>query len=255
MYNMTGTEVCAVSEGTWQRLCRVHYERIYAYTMKKSTGSVADIGEASYYFGLLVRTALTEVPVLVTRDVSAASASDVSSPQKRSDFNYALRLDRGATVPVSATTFAGTIAALPVGDSGLDPEPAGKVSGAAKRARQENAFTAPREVTRTLYYTTPDSALLHSFDQRNRGYQCTLSNQREIQYTPMMHLLQRTGCNTPGNPFHLFLAVPQEKYHDWIHQQAVVRTEAGAAALTADELETFHAQVHQYVIRIPVKLM
>jgi hypothetical protein len=68
----------------------------------------------------------------------------------------------------------------------------------------------------------------------------------------MVALLDRLGCS-PQQPFHLFLAVPQERFDTWTRLPTLVRCEAGAAELTAEEIAAFYERVRVYAVRIPEK--
>jgi len=106
----------------------------------------------------------------------------------------------------------------------------------------------PGPVTRTLLYSEVNVPNVDAFDQRNRGYQFSVGTRHEIDVASMYTMLIDRGCNAK-NPFHLFLAVPQDIFDECIH--AVALNTDNVPPPTNDQRAFVNGAVHQYVISIP----
>jgi hypothetical protein len=249
-----GTEVRAISPGTLLCIGWERYHAMYAHmTELIAEETYPSTKRAVNFFEILARAALAEIPILIVRDLNAAAAAKPAT--RKSAFLYHLHLDRAAVVPVADTE--GRLLSLPGGDSGLQALPSGLLTAIKRTQAMIDAVEMPeyprtRPATRQLYYSEATCPVLHAFDQRNRGYRFTLSESHVIQYTPVVALLDRLGCS-PEQPFHLFLAVPQGRFDTWTRLPTLVRSEAGAVDLTAEEVAAFYERVRVYVVRIPEK--
>ncbi len=253
-------EVVINSPGTLVAICRVHYNVMYAHMVYLLAENMQE--EAKVYCALLGRIALTTCAVMVVRDLRFNGTPNAD--QRRTRYLRQLTLPMGQIAPPCADLLVAS-AALPAGGSGVTPFPAAvrsafAASAANKRARDDSVQAQfpslpvlPGPVTRTLLYSEVNVLNVDAFDQRNRGYQFSVKTRREIDVASMYTMLIDRGCNAE-NPFHLFLAVPQDIFDDCIHAVALNTDNVPPPTHdkpTIGQRTYVNSAVHQYVLRIP----
>lgn len=242
-------EVVINSPGTLVAICRVHYSAMYQHMMYLMAQN--NLADAKFYCALLGRIVLTTCKVMVVRDL--LFVGNPKADQKRSRYLRQLTVPIGRIAPPRANLLA-AVAELPVGGSGVTPFEADvrTVFSAEKRVHDSNLDVQyppppPVPVTRTLLYSGANTPNVDAFDQRNRGYQFSVKTRCEIEVSSMVTMLNNLGCNAE-NPFHLFLAVPQDIFEDCINAQALY---TDVPPPTGEDSAFVNAAVLQYVIRLP----
>lgn len=255
-----GVQVTFVAPGTLAAICRMRYNLLYSHVESEIDSEGRTSRKAISDFHLLARTALSECPQLVIRNLQYAPANPRAHYSVKRHVSLR-RLDyterAKVTVLPTAELLATVAKELPSGEPGvsewesLQPLTTQNAIISVNESVYATRFDPPRPLNRSFLCADDIYGQVDGFDQRNRGYKFTLHPPYELQYTLLMEFLTQIGAS-PENPFHFFFAVPQENFDKWTAPLSVVKSEL--PEITCENQAFIAASLRQYVVCIPKSL-